>query len=823
MERSIRTKSSSTAKNECVQVVVRCRPLNNKELTGNFQKVVDVYPSRGVIEILNCNEASRENKKMFTYDAVYDCSSTQQTIYDEVVRPLVASVMEGFNGCVFAYGQTGTGKTHTMEGIKNDPEQKGIIPRAFEQVWAHINRAQNMNFLVAVSYLEIYMEELRDLLKPNSTTSLELRERDGGIVVPNLHSVLCKSVDDMLNVMHQGNKNRTVGFTNMNEHSSRSHAIFLIKIEMCEAGSTLVKVGKLNLIDLAGSERQSKTGATAERLKEASKINRALSSLGNVISALAEKSPHIPYRDSKLTRLLQDSLGGNSKTIMIANIGPSEYNYNETLTTLRYAHRAKTIENKPVKNEDPQDTKLREYQKEIAELRKLISERQKREKSVHREKKSKKRATVARVKRESNLLQSDEKSDSEVEEDDEDNDCEKENEQDFNELDAKAKEELMKEREATALLAAKLQELEGALVKGGKNILDTYTERQFELEKKLSEIAERKKREIEMQQQLELQEESTMEIRETFTSLQQEVELKTRKLKKCYAKCMALKQELQDTRDEHNRDRRELEMTQNELIKELKRLLLIIDNFVPAEVKSRLYTQAKYDDEAEEWFLNGNMMLSSHQVVSRPVAEPSRRRPMSEYALHMIKTNAPDAVRYKGENIMNYELDMPLRTTYEYSNPKVSASLQAVLAEAMQTEDDIDITDQSNYASMMKMRLDQITKRNIQEHPASHSAANGVSVHGAGLSTGAGGSGMPNGGTIPGGVGSGISSSHSSTSRARSSIYNRGKSAAPAFGAHSAASTKKAIASSALSASGHGSSGMGAGNTFPKARGLIPK
>uniref|UniRef100_A0A182SYH1 Kinesin-like protein n=1 Tax=Anopheles maculatus TaxID=74869 RepID=A0A182SYH1_9DIPT len=594
-------------KNECVQVVVRCRPLNNKEQTGNFQKVVDVFPSRGVIEILNCNEASRENKKMFTYDAVYDCLSTQQTIYDEVVRPLVASVMEGFNGCVFAYGQTGTGKTHTMEGIKNDLEQKGIIPRAFEQIWGHINRAQNMNFLVAVSYLEIYMEELRDLLKPNATCSLELRERDGGIV-----------------------------------HSSRSHAIFLIKIEMCEAGSTLVKVGKLNLIDLAGSERQSKTGATAERLKEASKINRALSSLGNVISALAEKSPHVPYRDSKLTRLLQDSLGGNSKTIMIANIGPSEFNYNETLTTLRYAHRAKTIENKPVKNEDPQDTKLREYQNEIAELRKLISERQKRERTVHREKKAKKKAT--RVKREPSLTQSDEKSDSEVEEEE---DCEKENEQDFNELDTKAKEELMKEREATATLAAKLQELEGQLVKGGKNILDTYTERQFELEKKLSEIAERKKREIEMQQQLELQEESTMEIRETFTSLQQEVELKTRKLKKCYAKCMALKQELQDTRDEHNRDRRELEMTQNELIKELKRLLLIIDNFVPAEVKSRLYTQAKYDDEAEEWFLNGSMMLNNHQMLTRPVADPTRRRPMSEYALQMIKTKSGDAVRYK--------------------------------------------------------------------------------------------------------------------------------------------------------------------------------
>lgn len=792
------------AKNECVQVVVRCRPLNNKEQAGNFQKVVDVFPSRGVIEILNCNESSRENKKMFTYDAVYDKDSTQQQLYDEVIRPLVYSVMEGFNGCVFAYGQTGTGKTHTMEGIKNDPEQKGIIPRAFEQIWAHINRAQNMNFLVAVSYLEIYMEELRDLLKPNTTSVLELREREGGIVVPNLHSVLCKSVDDMLNVMHMGNKNRTVGFTNMNEHSSRSHAIFLIKIEMCEVGSTLVKVGKLNLIDLAGSERQSKTGATAERLKEASKINRALSSLGNVISALAEKSPHVPYRDSKLTRLLQDSLGGNSKTIMIANIGPSEFNYNETLTTLRYASRAKTIENKPVMNEDPQDTKLREYQEEIARLRQLITERQTREKSVPKVKKVKQPRVIKREK----SVDSDEKSDSEAEQEPEED--EKENELDFSELDAKAQEALLKEREATAALASKLSELENQLVMGGKNILDTYSERQMELEKKMAEIAERKKREIEMQQQLELQEESTMEIRETFTSLQQEVELKTRKLKKCYAKCMALKQELSDTRDEHNRDRRELEMTQNELIKELKRLLLIIDNFVPTEVKSRLYTQAKYDDEAEEWYLNSNMMLNVHpQMVTRPVADPNRRRPMSEYALHMIKTNAPEAgYRYKGENIMSYELDMPLRTTYEYSNPKVSASLQAVLAEAMQTEDDIDITDQSNYASMMKQRLDKITRRNQDGGGQSGSGSNGAGSSSNGIPSSSS-SGIGSGSSSNGPLGGAASGVAVANGRARSSIYNRGMSAAPTFGAHS---TAKKVAPPASAAP-----------TFPKARGLIPK
>lgn len=563
-----------------------------------------------------------------------------------------------------------------MEGTRENSEQKGVVPRTFEQIWSHINRTQNMNFLVAVSYLEIYMEELRDLLKPGNN-HLELRERENGICVPNLHSVLCKSVDDMLHVMNIGNKNRTTGFTNMNEHSSRSHAVFVIKIEMAEVDSSTIKVGVLNLVDLAGSERQSKTGATAERLKEASKINRALSSLGNVISALAEKSPHVPYRDSKLTRLLQDSLGGNSKTIMISCIGPSEYNYNETLTTLRYANRAKTIQNKPVMNEDPQDTKLREYQEEIARLKMLITERQTKEKPVTRRKKS------GRVRK---LEDSPEAEEEEPVENGV-------TESQIQALDAAQNEALEREREISNELAQKLQELEGELIRGGKNILDTYTERQSELDKKMSEIAERKKREIEMQQQLELQEESTLEIRETFTSLQQEVELKTRKLKKCYAKCISLKQEIQDTKEEHNRDLRELEMTQNELIKELKRLLVIIDNFVPLEVKSRLYTQAHYDDEQEEWSLGTNYINNENQTSARPKAHPQNRFPMCEYAMNMIKTTkGPASHRYKSENIVEYELDMPQRTTYEYQDPKVSPSLQAVLAEAMKTEGDIDIT-----------------------------------------------------------------------------------------------------------------------------------
>ncbi|KNC22948.1 hypothetical protein FF38_13754 [Lucilia cuprina] len=743
--------ANSQTLNECVQVVVRCRPMSNKERSEGYDEVIGVYPNRGVIEISNYSDSQKEQRKVFTYDAVYDAGSSQTTVYNEIVFPLVSSVLEGYNGCIFAYGQTGTGKTFTMEGIRGNDELVGIIPRTFEQIWLHINRTENFQFLVDVSYLEIYMEELRDLLKPNSK-HLEVRESSSGVYVPNLHSITCKSVDDMMNVMKVGNKNRTIGFTNMNEHSSRSHAIFMIKIEMCDIETNTIKVGKLNLIDLAGSERQSKTGASAERLKEASKINLALSSLGNVISALAESSPHVPYRDSKLTRLLQDSLGGNSKTIMIANIGPSAYNYNETLTTLRYASRAKAIQNQPIKNEDPQDAKLKEYQEEIERLKRLIGSKQQQQqqhvkvekppKKIVKKPKSEKKEKLQLKEMDESLAQTNsEINDVDEEKDEPESDKENEVEEEV----AKTNEQLECERLETAKLAAKLSELESQLVRGGKNLLDTYSERQIELEKKLVEIAERKKREIEMQQKLELQEETTLEIKETVTSLEQEVELKKRKLSKCYAKYLALQQELNDCKFEHNQDLRELEMAQNELVKELKRQLLIIDNFVPVEVKQRLYTQAKYDEEQEEWKFSALPIYNDGSYNNkRPVSHPQRRRPISEYALLEAKNNTSDAaLRFKSENIVNYELEMPCRTTQEYKIPKVSASLQAVLAQAMQPGDDIDIVD--NHTNSIRSRLESIINASANAAAAAAASAANMNGHGPNANTNGGGVPISNG------------------------------------------------------------------------------
>lgn len=259
--------------------------------------------------------------------------------------------------------------------------QRGLISRSFDHIFEAMSVTTGVRYLPLVSYLEIYNENVRDLLNPTiATSSLILKEQPNeGVVVQNLSTHAVHSAEECEQLLTIGTKNRMVGATLMNAGSSRSHSIFVINLEQITTsnGSTnpvedvaTIKRGKLNLVDLAGSERQGKTGATGERLKEATKINLSLSALGNVISALVDgKSKHIPYRDSKLTRLLQDSLGGNTKTIMIACISPAEFNYDETLSTLRYASRAKNISNKPVINEDPKDAMLREYQAEILNLK----------------------------------------------------------------------------------------------------------------------------------------------------------------------------------------------------------------------------------------------------------------------------------------------------------------------------------------------------------------------------------------------------------------------------------------------------------------------
>lgn len=287
--------------------------------------------------------------------------------------------MEGFNCTIFAYGQTGTGKTFTMEGADRG-DAMGIVPRSFEQIFQSIRQnAAQREYLVRCSMLELYNEELKDSLSlEKKPEKLEIHEDPKtGFYVRRLSLTTVKSPADLLSKLAQGKVTRKVRSTEMNEYSSRSHSIFSILIESSQhdsEGQAHFKVGKLNLVDLAGSEKQKQTKTTNEALKEGININLSLTTLGNVINLLVQGSPHVPYRNSKLTKLLSDSLGGNSKTLMIANIGPARSNYAETLQTLKYANRAKQIKNKPIVNEDAKDALLKQKQEELNLLKMQIQQ-----------------------------------------------------------------------------------------------------------------------------------------------------------------------------------------------------------------------------------------------------------------------------------------------------------------------------------------------------------------------------------------------------------------------------------------------------------------
>ena len=624
--------------------------MTEKEVRDGHERVLDMDPPRGIVELIQISKNqisdSSNTKKQFTFDAVYDWNSQQNEIYNETARPLVDCVLEGFNCTIFAYGQTGTGKTYTMEGLRNDSEKRGIIPNSFEHIFNHIARSTNQQYLVRASYLEIYQEEIRDLLSKDQTKRLELKERaDTGVYVKDLLSFVCKSVKEIEHVMTVGNQNRSVGATNMNEHSSRSHAIFIITVEHSEVGidgKTHIRVGKLNLVDLAGSERQAKTGTVGQRQKEAIKINLSLSALGNVISSLVDsKSTHVPYRDSKLTRLLQDSLGGNSKTVMVANVGPASYNYEETLTTLRYANRAKNIKNKPRVNQDPKDALLREFQTEIERLKQMLLEKKKR--------KSNRISGSGLMTAESSGQNLD--------------------------------------SEALHKLAAKIEAMESKLLTGGKNIVDHTNEQEKELERKRDEIAAQKRREREILQQLEAKEENELEVKETFTSLTQEAEIKRKKLKKLFSRLQSIKAEIRDLCESNAVERRDLEEIQSDLMKDLKLKYLIIDNFIPVEEKSKLLSDVVFDEDQEDWkFIR--KVSRADRVIRRPISDPRSIRPITSYS--KIASRVGPAFRYRAENIMDLELIVPPHVTREYDAAAVSPRLRSA-AESTVHADESDI------------------------------------------------------------------------------------------------------------------------------------
>ncbi|KAL0128650.1 hypothetical protein PUN28_003790 [Cardiocondyla obscurior] len=377
-----------------VKVAVRVRPFNYREISRQAQCIIEMTGSTTSIVNPKATPGSKEAVKSFNYDYSYfsmdpndENYSTQLMVYKDIGEEMLEHAFEGYNVCIFAYGQTGAGKSYTMMG-KQEEGQEGIIPQICKDLFRKISYTSNerLKYSVEVSYMEIYCERVRDLLNPKNRGNLRVREHPlYGPYVEDLSKLAVLSYEDIHDLIDEGNKARTVAATNMNETSSRSHAVFTIFFTQQQqdsiTGLMTEKVSKISLVDLAGSERADSTGAKGTRLKEGANINKSLTTLGKVISALAEiatkkkkKADFIPYRDSVLTWLLRENLGGNSKTAMIAAVSPADINYDETLSTLRYADRAKQIVCKAVVNEDANARLIRELKEEIQKLRELLKQ-----------------------------------------------------------------------------------------------------------------------------------------------------------------------------------------------------------------------------------------------------------------------------------------------------------------------------------------------------------------------------------------------------------------------------------------------------------------
>ncbi|XP_036603813.1 kinesin-like protein KIF1B isoform X2 [Trichosurus vulpecula] len=378
-----------------VKVAVRVRPFNSRETSKESKCIIQMQGnSTSIVNPKNPKEAP----KSFSFDYSYwshtspedPCFASQNRVYNDIGKEMLLHAFEGYNVCIFAYGQTGAGKSYTMMG-KQEESQAGIIPQLCEELFEKINDNSNeeMSYSVEVSYMEIYCERVRDLLNPKNKGNLRVREHPLlGPYVEDLSKLAVTSYTDIADLMDAGNKARTVAATNMNETSSRSHAVFTIVFTQkkldSETNLSTEKVSKISLVDLAGSERADSTGAKGTRLKEGANINKSLTTLGKVISALAEvdnctskskkkkKTDFIPYRDSVLTWLLRENLGGNSRTAMVAALSPADINYDETLSTLRYADRAKQIKCNAVINEDPNAKLVRELKEEVTRLKDLL-------------------------------------------------------------------------------------------------------------------------------------------------------------------------------------------------------------------------------------------------------------------------------------------------------------------------------------------------------------------------------------------------------------------------------------------------------------------
>ncbi|XP_044761416.1 kinesin-like protein KIF3A [Coccinella septempunctata] len=549
---------------ENVKVFIRIRPLNDNESLGYTKGTIEINKEECSI-LLNNNEY-REFEKLFRFHQVFPEETSQQEIYHTVAAPIVDTVLKGYNGTIFAYGQTGSGKTYTMVGNNNTKELQGIIPNSFSQIFSQIaSSVEQKSFVVTVTFLEIYNEEIRDLLSPTTGKKLVIHDhKTYGSFVKNLSGFTVNSMDELRKLFIRGNKNRTTKSNTLNMSSSRSHAIFTIMIESKNHSTNVTTFGKLNFVDLAGSERLSRTKVTGDMLKEASHINLSLSVLGNVISNLVDgKSSHVPYRNSKLTRLLQDSLGGNSKTAMIATLSLAEIDYDETVCTLRYASRVRYIKNYVSANKKT-DGLIASFEKQIQELQNKV-------KTIQEEQETK------RTKQYELKMKATEKK--------------------------KLQEELQTTENVKQELMNKIELLQQKIIVGGVNLLDKVEEQNCLIEQSSSELVELHEKTKALEDILDNKNMMKLELKQSYSSLQEENEDLDDQISK-------VQEELKKLREEQGKQQSEQQFEMERRLDQKKALSqdlalynLVLQNMIPKRYKKRIEANIQYDQDEDEFRL----------------------------------------------------------------------------------------------------------------------------------------------------------------------------------------------------------------------------
>eukprot|EP00753_Platysulcus_tardus_P004419 PLAT12539.27.p1 GENE.PLAT12539.27~~PLAT12539.27.p1 ORF type:complete len:767 (-),score=353.58 PLAT12539.27:1059-3359(-) len=712
---------------DAIRVIVRVRPLSAAEEVRGGRCVH--FGDDGKEVTVDAGERGDGRKKKFTFDAALGEGCGQAEVYETAARGIVDAVLSGYNGTVLAYGQTAAGKTWTMQG-KETGEHRGIIPRSFDHIFERIAAAsEESTFLVQASMLEVYMEKVRDLLSPDVTNSLRVVSSATSFgCVPDLswHEVKCAA--DCARLLSQGADSRKVTATGMNAGSSRSHSVFTLRVEsrqVMEDGKAHSMVARLNLVDLAGSERLSKTAAVGLTMRQGVLINKSLMTLGHCIAALARRDRSLPpYRDSKLTQLLQDSLGGNTKTVMIAALSPSAWNRDETVGTLRYAASAKRIRNKVRKNIDAKDALLVEYAKEVEELKRQLALLTSSSSSPALSPASAATAAAAAaaaaavvrtevVERVVTVGVSEEKV--------EDMRAELMEEGERHRAAAAAREvELQAEKARSSALAAAvrqreqqaarveaekarlralLQEAEKHMLRG-QALQAREEERERALAETRAELEAKRDGEARLLSELAELAEGKAEVEEHYATVADELADARAKMRRMRALLRRMRDDRRAMREQMQAevaraasDAADASAKAEERARQLQLREMLLEWALPPDKLHELQSRAFWDSEAERWQLRPVRHAEARgRVVRRPVARTGSRRPTASSSI--VASRRDGSGRHRAEDIIDLPMDAPQRTTEDWVPPE--ESVRRALRRALHTPDSNDSEDEGD-------------------------------------------------------------------------------------------------------------------------------